>query len=124
MEVPKTSSKHQILQSIGEQILAALVPQITGWRKVPKSLSDQILQSAREQSLDVPVPRMIEQLVDVPKIIFQGRVQQWTFEQFADTPVLQVVEEPVFSQERVQQRLVEKIHDSRHSCRFTSREVC
>ena len=56
-------------------------------KDVPKiSSKDQVLQSAREQSLDVPVPRMIEQRVDVPKIVFLDRVRQRTFEQFANVP--------------------------------------
>ena len=59
------------------------------------------MQSAREQSLDVPVPRMREQ-----------RVRQRTFEQFAGMPALQVVEEPLFSQDTVQQCFVDKNIDT------------
>ena len=45
--------------------------------------------------------------MDVPKLAFQDRVQQQTFEQFVDITVLQLVEESVFFQDRVLQRFVE-----------------
>ena len=50
--------------------------------------------------------------MDVPKIVFQDRIRQRTFEQFADSPALWVVEEQVFkvfSQDRVQQHCVEQM---------------
>ena len=81
----------------------------------------------REQFLDVPVPRLIEHLVDVPKIVVQDRIQQLTFQQFADIPALQEVEVPVFkvfTQDRVQQRFVEQnIANSRCSRAADDRAV-
>ena len=64
--------------------------------------------------LAVPVPRMIEQFVEVPKTVSQDRIQQRTLEQISDTPVPQVAEElvevfTVFSQDRVQQRFAKLI---------------
>ena len=58
-----------------------------------------------EQTLDVPVPEMVE----LPTIVSQDRIQQRTLEQIVDTQVPQIVEElaeasKVFSQDRVQQR--------------------
>ena len=62
-----------------------------------------------EQILDVLVPEMVKQLMEVPKIISPNRVQQQTLQQIVETPVPQVVEElseasKVFSQDSVQQR--------------------
>ena len=54
---------------------------------------------------------MIDHFVGVPKIVFQDRIRQRTFEQFADIPALRVVKEPVFkvlSHERVQQQAGEQ----------------
>ena len=66
-----------------------------------------------EQILDVPVPEMVEQLVEVPETVSRDGVQQRTVEQIVDAPVMQAVEElaevsKVFSQDRIQQRIVEK----------------
>ena len=44
--------------------------------------------------LAVPVPRMTEQLVEVPKFVSQDRIQQRTLDKISDTPV-PVVEELV-----------------------------
>ena len=54
---------------------------------------------------------MVKELMEVPKTISQGRIQQQTLEQIVDTPVLQVVEElaEVFSQDWVQQLSGEQI---------------
>ena len=52
--------------------------------------------------VDVAMPLLKEQLVDVQKNVFQDRIRQWTFEHFTDIP--EVVEEPafkVFSQDGV-----------------------
>ena len=54
------------------------------------SSKDQTLQSTREPFLDVPVPRLIEHLVDVPTIVCQDRIRQRTFEQFSDISVFKV----------------------------------
>ena len=65
--------------------------------KVRQRVVEQnIEQSTGEQILDLPMPLLQEHLVEVPKILFQDRIRQRTFEQFADTPFLQVVEELVF----------------------------
>merc|ERR1712032_947958 len=44
-----------------------------------------------EQVVDVPVPQVVEEVVQVAKIIPQERVQQRTVEQVVDVPVPQVV---------------------------------
>ena len=57
------------------------------FQEVTKSSSqDRLLQSTRNQILEVPVPQMMEYLVDVPKIVSQDRIRQRTFEQLADIP--------------------------------------
>ena len=64
--------------------------------KCPKILSrDRILQGTVEQILDVPVPEMVEQLVNLPNTVFQDSIQERTVERIADVPVPQVVEELV-----------------------------
>ena len=60
-----------------------------------------------DQSLDVPVPQMIEQWEEVPKMVSQNRIQRRTAEQIVEVPVPKVVEEhveiaKVSSQNRVQ----------------------
>ena len=67
-----------------------------------------------EQTLDVTMPEMVKQLVEVPKIISQDRIQQRTVKQIVGIPVPQVVEEvvevcKVSSQDRVQQRFGRQI---------------
>ena len=52
------------------------------------------VQSAREQILDVLGSQRQEQLVEVPRIVFQERNRQRTCEQLVD--FLEVVEELVF----------------------------
>ena len=66
------------------------------------SSQDRISQCTVEQTLDVPVPEMVES----PKIVPQDRIQQRTLEQIVDTPIRQVVAEAskVFSHDRFQQR--------------------
>ena len=87
------------------------------------------VQSGREQILDVLVPQRQEQLVGVPKIVFQDRVWQRTIEQFADSP--DVVDELVFKdfhQDGVQQSFVkqniEKSRCSRNADDLSSLEKC
>ena len=68
------------------------------------------------QTVQRPVEQIVEQRVEVPKIIPQERVQQRTVEQIVDVPVPQVVEEivevaKIIPQERVQQRTVEQVID-------------
>ena len=77
------------------------------------SSRDRISQYTVEQSLDVPVPEMAKQLVEVPETVSQDRIQQRTVEQIVDAPVPQAVEElaevfRVFSQDGIQQRAVEQ----------------
>ena len=75
---------------------------------MPKTSSrDRTLQRAVEQILDVPVPEMVTQLLEVPETVSR------TVEQIVDAPVPQAVEEPaevsrVFSQDGIQQRSVEQ----------------
>ena len=74
---------------------------------------DRTLQCTAEQILDVLVPEMVKQLVEVPETVSQDRIQQRTVEQIVDASVPQAVEElaevlRVFSQDRNQQRTVEQ----------------
>ena len=66
-----------------------------------------------EQTLDVPVPEMVKQLVEVPNPVSEDRTPQRTVEHIVGIPVPQFVEElaevfRVFSQDRIQQRAVEQ----------------
>ena len=56
------------------------------------SSRDRISQHTIEQTLDVPMPEMVKQLVEVPKIM--NRIQQRTMKQIVDDPVVQVVQIP------------------------------
>ena len=81
------------------------------------SSRDRISQYTVEQSLDVPVPEMAKQSVEVAETVSQDRIQQRTVEQIVDAPVPQAVEElaevfRVFSQDRIQQRVVEQTIDN------------
>ena len=58
------------------------------------SSRDRISQYTIEQTLDVPMPEMVKQLVEVPKTISQNRIQQRTMKQIVDDPVVQVVQIP------------------------------
>ena len=49
--------------------------------------------STSEQNLDVLVPEMMKQSIEVTKIIFRNRIQQHNLEQVSDTSVSQVVKE-------------------------------
>ena len=42
--------------------------------------SEEVLVSVSKDALDVPMPLLKEQLVEVPDFVFQDRTQQWTFE--------------------------------------------
>ena len=50
-------------------------------------------QRAVEQIFDVPVPEMVNQLVEASKTVPQDRIRQRTVEQIVDAPVPQVLEE-------------------------------
>ena len=52
------------------------------------SSRDRISQHTIEQTLDVPMPEMVKQLVEVPKIISQNRIQQLTMKQIVDDPTI------------------------------------
>ena len=76
-------------------------------------LQDRTLHCTAEQILDVLVPEMAEQLVEVSETVSRDRIQQRTVEQIIDASVPQAVEEldevfRVFSQDRIQQRTVEQ----------------
>jgi len=98
----------------------------------PLSSKERVQQRTVEQVVDVPVPQVVEEVIEVAKVIPQERVQQRTVEQVVDVPVPQIVEEileqvvdvpvpqvveevveiaKVIPQERVQQRTVEQVVD-------------
>ena len=58
------------------------------------SSRDRISQHTMEPTLDVPMPEMVTQSVEVPKTISQNRIQQRTMKQIVDDPVVQVVQIP------------------------------
>ena len=58
------------------------------------SSRDRISQYTIEQTLDVPMPEMVKQLVEVPKTTSQNRIQQRTMKQIVDDPVVQIVQIP------------------------------
>ena len=65
--------------------------------------------STSEQNPDVLVPEMMNQSIEVTKIISQNRIQQHTLEQISDTSVSQVVRElnepcRVLSRDRLQRQ--------------------
>ena len=66
---------------------------IRSWTSMCQGLSnrlrDRTLQRAVEQILDVPVPEIATQLLEVPKIIPQDRILQRTVKQAETTQVLQ-----------------------------------
>ena len=83
-----------------------------------------------EQNLDIPVPEMMKQLIEVTEIISQDRKQQCTLEQISDTSVSQAVKEldepcKVLSRDRPQ-RLFDVIvgmnQDATDKTRNTGRE--
>ena len=93
------------------------------------SSRDRIPQHTMEQTLDVPMPEMVTQSVEVPKTISQNRIQQRTMKQIVDDPVVQIVQIPQvhvvektaeipvmtqrhISRDGVQQRTVEQIVDA------------
>ena len=90
---------------------------------------DRIPQHTMEQTLDIPMPEMVTQSVEVPKTISQNRIQQRTMKQIVDDPVVQIVQIPQvhvvektaeipvmtqrhISRDGVQQRTVEQIVDA------------
>ena len=93
------------------------------------SSRDGISQHTMEQTLNVPVPEMVTQSVEVPKTISQNRIQQRTMKQIVDDPVVQIVQIPQvhvvektaeipvmtqrhISRDGVQERTVEQIVDA------------
>ena len=93
------------------------IPQLDVVEKIVETPETQTFQGTQtpvsfnttEQTLDVPVPQMIE----LPTIVSQDRIQQRPLEQIVDIPVPQIVEKlaeasKVFSQDRVQQRFGEQ----------------
>ena len=45
---------------------------------------ERVSERIREQTVDVLLPQMVEQLLEVPKIILQDRILQQTVKQIAD----------------------------------------
>eukprot|EP00971_Amphidinium_carterae_P172822 3425841-Amphidinium_carterae.1 len=77
---------------------------------VSKYQHAQVINRNVEQILDVPVPQTVEEIVNVPKIVPQERVQNRVVEQIVDVPVPQTVEEivnvpKIVPQERKQNRM-------------------
>ena len=76
---------------------------------MPKTVSqDRIQQRIVEQIADVPVPQVVEELVEVSKVFTQDRVQQrfveQTIETLAISPAVKIVEVLVIrTQEKTQQ---------------------
>ena len=77
---------------------------------------DQVIRQERivEQIADVHVPEIMEEIVEVAKIVQQGRVQQHTVEEIVDVPVPQFLEEMVevikaIHQARMTERIFEQI---------------
>ena len=61
--------------------------------KIQTFLETYESMSTSEQNLDISVPEMMKQLIEVTKIISQDRIQQCTLEQISDTSVSQAVKE-------------------------------
>ena len=62
-----------------------------------------------EEITDVPVPEMVEQVVKLPNTVSQDRIQERTVERIADIPVPQVVEELI---EAFKLQVVERIDET------------
>ena len=112
----KVVSSERMSERICEHVVDVSVPQVVEQLFVVPKISSQT------ESCSVPWNRflvvratlVVKQLVEVPKFVFQDRIQQRTLEQISDTPDPQVVEELVkvftdFSLGGVQHFFVEQI---------------
>ena len=82
VEIVKVVFQERIAERICEQIVSQVAEQDT---EAPKTSSrDRTLQCAAEQNPNVPVPEMVTQLLEVPKIIPQDRILQQTETSGAD----------------------------------------
>ena len=69
---------------------------VTAQCQVPKSVSqDRIPQRIDEQLVDIPVPQIAEETVEMFNVFTQDRVQQRIVEQITETPEVSLVEEIV-----------------------------
>ena len=95
IEFPVEKFRSQTLEKCVEVVKAVYL------ERVSKRICEQcwIFEMSKISSQDqmlhgVPVPQVIEQLMHVPKIFLQDRVQRWNAEKIVETTAL--VEEPVF----------------------------
>ena len=64
------------------------------------------IPAVTQQTLDVPMPEMVKQLVEVPKTPeIQDRIQQRTVEQIVDVQVQQIEEVPKIIKETAQRQI-------------------
>ena len=85
-------SQERISEGICEHVVDVSVPQVVEQLFVVPKTSSQIDSCSVpwNRFLAVLVTRIVEQLVEVPKFVFQDRIQR-RVEQISDTPVPQVV---------------------------------
>ena len=81
-----------------------------------------------EQLVEVPVPMTQEEVVHVPEIVTQTRVQQQQVEQMVEVPIPMQQEEivhvpEIVTQPRIVHQPVEQIVEARLSILFTSSEA-
>ena len=68
--------------------------QTTQEAKVPKIVSqNRIPQRTAEQVMDIPVPEVAEEVIEMFNVFSQDRVQQRRVEQITETPAVSIVEE-------------------------------
>ena len=84
--------------------------------RVYVNVSALIQERIVEETVDVAVPQVMEETVEIAKYIPQERVEICTVEQVVDVPVPQIMEDifgvvKFVSQERAQQRTVEQVVD-------------
>ena len=71
------------------QVAEKLVSNVFSQDRVQQRFVEQSVESPVEQNLDAPVPLMLEQLGEVPKVVAQNKIQ------IVDVPVRKVLEEHV-----------------------------
>ena len=88
--LPKLSRKNVLLTGF-VNVVDVSVPKVVEQPFVVPRNSSQTESCSVPWSrfFPVPVPRTIEQFVEVPKVVVQDRIQQRTLEQITDTPVPQ-----------------------------------
>ena len=108
-DTPWRALQEQIPERTCEQVVDVRVPQVF----------EQIIDVPKmaEQILGVLVPEAAEQSVKLPSTVSEDRIQERTAERIADIPVPQFVEElvevsRVFPQDRIQQCFVEQTDET------------